>query len=115
MRPFEQQVRERAYYIWEGEGRVFGHAEAHWLRAEAELRADRVGAPAAAVQAPLPAEVLKPKANRARSAAVKSAVTKAVAAETGKAKAKAAPKLAAPKAARPKAPRATAASSAALH
>lgn len=115
MRPFEQQVRERAYYIWEGEGRVFGHAEDHWLRAEAELRADRVEAPAAA-QAPLPAEVLKPKANRARTAAVKSAVTKAVAAETGKARAKAAPKAAAPKAtARPKAPRATAASSAALH
>ena len=37
MPPFEQQVRERAYFIWEDEGRVFGQAEAHWLRAEIEL------------------------------------------------------------------------------
>ena len=35
----EQAVRERAYYIWEGEGRIHGRADAHWLRAEAELSA----------------------------------------------------------------------------
>ncbi|MFD0937727.1 DUF2934 domain-containing protein, partial [Methylobacterium trifolii] len=34
----EHHVRERAYYIWEGEGRVHGRADAHWLRAETELR-----------------------------------------------------------------------------
>ncbi|MFD1355982.1 DUF2934 domain-containing protein, partial [Methylorubrum suomiense] len=34
----EHQVRERAYYIWEDEGRGFGRAEIHWLQAEAELR-----------------------------------------------------------------------------
>ena len=33
----EQAVRERAYYIWEGEGRLHGKADAHWMRAEAEL------------------------------------------------------------------------------
>lgn len=112
MRPFDQQVRERAYYIWEGEGSVFGRAEDHWLRAEAELRADRVEAPAQAVVAS-PAQVLKPKTSRAKTAAVKSAVEKAVAAETVKVRAKAAaPKAAASKA---KSPRATATSSAALH
>ena len=34
----EQHVRECAYYIWEKEGRIHGHAVAHWMRAEAELR-----------------------------------------------------------------------------
>jgi hypothetical protein len=33
----EQRIRERAYAIWEGEGRPADRAEAHWLRAEAEI------------------------------------------------------------------------------
>lgn len=33
---FEQQVRERAYEIWEEEGRS-GDPQAHWARAEQEL------------------------------------------------------------------------------
>ncbi len=33
----EQQIRERAYAIWEGEGRPANRAETHWLRAEAEI------------------------------------------------------------------------------
>jgi hypothetical protein len=33
----EQQIRERAYAIWEGEGRPMNRADAHWLRAEAEI------------------------------------------------------------------------------
>ena len=33
----EQQIRERAYAIWEGEGRPLNRAEAHWLQAEAEI------------------------------------------------------------------------------
>ena len=33
----EQQIRERAYAIWEGEGRPMDRADAHWLRAEAEI------------------------------------------------------------------------------
>lgn len=33
----EQQIRERAYAIWEGEGRPADRAEAHWLQAEAEI------------------------------------------------------------------------------
>jgi hypothetical protein len=112
MRPFEQQVRERAYYIWEGEGRVFGRAEDHWLRAEAELRAGGVVAPREAVVAS-PAQVLKPKAGRTKTAAVKSAVDKAVAAETVKVRAKPATSKATSQ--RAKASRASSASSAALH
>jgi Protein of unknown function (DUF2934) len=30
----EQQVRERAYYLWEAEGRPHGRAEIHWAMAE---------------------------------------------------------------------------------
>ncbi|HZU89918.1 MAG TPA: DUF2934 domain-containing protein [Stellaceae bacterium] len=33
----EQRIRERAYAIWEGEGRPAGRADAHWLQAEAEI------------------------------------------------------------------------------
>jgi hypothetical protein len=42
-------VRERAYAIWECDGRPEGQAEQHWFRAEAELRAEGRGrSPAAA-------------------------------------------------------------------
>jgi hypothetical protein len=34
-----QRVRERAYAIWEAEGRPHGNDLAHWFQAEAELRA----------------------------------------------------------------------------
>ena len=78
MHPFEQQVRERAYFIWEGEGRTFGHATEHWLRAERELAGDtpvQVRPVAAEISlAPSPARALKPKAG-ARSAAAKAAET----------------------------------------
>jgi hypothetical protein len=33
----EQQIRERAYAIWENEGRPMDRANAHWLQAEAEI------------------------------------------------------------------------------
>jgi hypothetical protein len=33
----EQAIRERAYAIWEAEGRVEGHDLDDWLRAEAEI------------------------------------------------------------------------------
>ena len=36
----EQRVRERAYAIWEREGRPEGEADRHWFTAEAELRAE---------------------------------------------------------------------------
>jgi hypothetical protein len=105
MTPFEHQVRERAYYIWEDEGRVFGRADDHWLRAEAELSA---GAhPALVVVQAVPAttlavspaavlgETLKAKPSRARTAEAKAA-TKTVAEPAPKA-AKATTKAAASK------------------
>lgn len=67
----ENSVRERAYYIWEGEGRVFGRAEAHWLQAEAELRRTVPALEAEAVAAPVKAA--KPRASRAK--AVQTPVT----------------------------------------
>ncbi len=33
----EQVIRERAYALWEAEGRPDGKAVEHWLRAEAEI------------------------------------------------------------------------------
>jgi hypothetical protein len=34
---YQQAIRERAYEIWNAEGRIFGKDIDHWLRAEAEL------------------------------------------------------------------------------
>jgi hypothetical protein len=57
----EQRIRERAYAIWEGEGRPAGRAEAHWLQAEAEIACEparpngetaQAGAARAAARAP---------------------------------------------------------------
>lgn len=84
MKPGEHHVRERAYYIWEGEGRVFGRADEHWLRAEAEFIAMGAVAPTDPVALPLtvqssapamsdapsPAKALKPRSSRAGSRAV---------------------------------------------
>src|SRR5215475_7888223 len=36
----EQEVRERAFVIWEHEGRPEGRRVDHWLRAEAEVLSD---------------------------------------------------------------------------
>jgi Protein of unknown function (DUF2934) len=45
----ERQVRERAYQIWEQEGRVHGRDEQHWHRAKLELTS--VQEPAAVIEA----------------------------------------------------------------
>lgn len=39
----EQQIRERAYAIWQREGGVDGLQEDHWHRAESELSAEEEG------------------------------------------------------------------------
>ena len=93
MNPFEQQVRERAYYIWEDEGRVFGQAEAHWLRAENEiLTPSRMGIEViqaatadvtlSASPAAVLAETLKTKPTRSRSAGAKVETKAKAAADT---------------------------------
>jgi hypothetical protein len=50
----EERQRERAYAIWEREGRPEGGAERHWAEAEEELRAEEQGMsdPSAAPAAP---------------------------------------------------------------
>ncbi len=88
MKAGEHQVRERAYYIWEGEGRVFGRAEEHWFRAEAECIAKAAEQSAAATltvqpsapaisDAPSPAKALKPRSARAAGAASRAVSAKA--------------------------------------
>lgn len=88
MKPGNHQIRERAYYIWEGEGRVFGRADEHWFRAEAECSAKAVEQIAAApltVQpsaplmsdAPSPAKALKPRSARAAGAGARAVAAKA--------------------------------------
>ena len=107
----EHRVRERAYYIWEGEGRVHGRADAHWLRAEAEIAAPAailtIEAVAETSRAPSPAKTLKPRASRAK--AVAKAVAKPAAEAKPAASKTAASKPAASKTATPKAPKALAA------
>jgi hypothetical protein len=43
-RSLEQQIRERAYEIWNASGREDGRAAEHWLSAERELLATPVAA-----------------------------------------------------------------------
>jgi Protein of unknown function (DUF2934) len=42
---FEQRVRERAYHLWEGEGRPSGRHAEHWLASEQATLAEIVTAP----------------------------------------------------------------------
>ena len=100
----EHSVRERAYYIWEDEGRVHGRATAHWLRAETELHA--VAAPVASkaepAKAATKAKAAKPAAAKpvtAKTATGKTVVAKAVVAKAIAAKPVAAKVAKAPKAA----------------
>lgn len=71
----EHQVRERAYYIWEDEGRVAGQADAHWLKAEAEFHAAAAPLavqPVAETKTVSPAKTLKPAVSRAKAKAEKA-------------------------------------------
>jgi len=43
-RSLEQQIRERAYDIWNASGRKDGRAAEHWLSAERELLASQTAA-----------------------------------------------------------------------
>ncbi|SFK29347.1 DUF2934 domain-containing protein [Methylorubrum salsuginis] len=69
----EHQVRERAYYIWEDEGRGFGRAEIHWLQAEAEL-SRTVAASAEVVAEAAPAKAAKVSKPRAAKSAIRTPV-----------------------------------------
>ncbi|MGH7036206.1 MAG: DUF2934 domain-containing protein [Stellaceae bacterium] len=40
-RRLEDQIRERAYHLWEEEGRPEGRAEIHWTKARALIEGER--------------------------------------------------------------------------
>jgi hypothetical protein len=44
----DARVRQRAYAIWDGEGRPEGRATDHWLQAERDVAAEPVDGPVAA-------------------------------------------------------------------
>ena len=41
MKPSHEEIKQRAFEIWEREGRVSGRDAEHWFQAEAELIAER--------------------------------------------------------------------------
>lgn len=43
---FEQHVRQRAYHLWEGDGRPEGRETDYWFSAMEQLLAERGGRPA---------------------------------------------------------------------
>lgn len=49
-----EQIRRRAYWIWEEEGSPMGEDLRHWSMAEAELEASKEGSSAEAVTAGTP-------------------------------------------------------------
>lgn len=63
----EQQIRERAYAIWEGEGRPADRAEAHWLRAEAEIAREAAQPDGGAARGPRRAAPAAKKRSSARA------------------------------------------------
>jgi hypothetical protein len=59
-----QQIRQRAYEIWEREGRPHGRDWVHWLRAETEIRDARpamMAKPSAAKEKARPATRTAPR------------------------------------------------------
>ncbi|MDH3029313.1 DUF2934 domain-containing protein [Methylobacterium fujisawaense] len=113
----EHQVRECAYYIWENEGRIHGHAAAHWIRAEAELRANAMlaaGVASKTVEAPKAIKAAAAKTAAAKTASAKPAAAKSADAKPADAKpattksASAKPTAAKPTAAKPAAVKAAA-------
>ncbi len=45
--PHDDRIRQRAYAIWDGEGRPADRATEHWLQAEREVGPDPVDGPVA--------------------------------------------------------------------
>ena len=50
--PNAQRIRERAYMIWERDGRPDGHALLHWVLAKDQIEAEEKAAAAAAASKP---------------------------------------------------------------
>jgi hypothetical protein len=63
----DDRIRDRAFLIWEAEGRPYGRNREHWLRAAAEIaaeesRGDRAAAPSDTTA--LPSEAVRPGGRR---------------------------------------------------
>ena len=69
----DARIRDRAYRIWDREGRPHGHDNAHWRQAEREIEAEEAGgkkAPARstrAKKAPVTSDASPPAVSRARA------------------------------------------------
>jgi hypothetical protein len=90
-----EKVRQRAFEIWEAEGRPEGRDVEHWTRAEAEVNGGHAPAAAEAPPAKKPRAARTPKtaeaaaAKTAKPAVAKAPAAKAPAAKRAKAPAKA--------------------------
>ena len=98
----EQQIRERAYQIWEREGRVHGRHEEHWYSAKLELTSTAPDLRPAAIDSSALAAAAAPQKPRARAKGAATipepkAPAKAPAKAGTKTPAKAGPKAAAPR------------------
>ena len=67
--PEPERVAERAYSIWEEEGRPHGRDHAHWQRAESELAGQPVTVPGAKAAAPAAEPAAKQPARGRKPAA----------------------------------------------
>jgi DUF2934 family protein len=65
---FEQRVRERAYALWEREGRPFGRDVEHWRASELAALVEIADAPAPAKKAAKPKAAARKVARPTRSA-----------------------------------------------
>jgi Protein of unknown function (DUF2934) len=78
----EQQIRERAYRLWEQDGRMDGRADEYWYAAARELAQTQPATPAQVLSQGgdiIVADVTEPKTRR-RSASTKAAAAAAPAA-----------------------------------
>jgi hypothetical protein len=60
--PHHAAIEQRAYTIWESENRPLGQALDHWLRAEAELQAEKTPRTSRATATKPRATAAKPRA-----------------------------------------------------
>jgi hypothetical protein len=65
----EERIRQRAYAIWESEGRPADREDEHWRRAEEELRREEeLQRPAATVESSQPARAPHETASQSEQA-----------------------------------------------
>ena len=75
MQKDHQKIRDRAYEIWDQEGRQDGRADEHWSQAEREVGEPKADAPAAPKAAGTRAKAPKQGNGAAIAASAKTAAT----------------------------------------